>query len=387
MYLLCLVIIVSIAFITLFTCDISSPITSPITLTTIWTQNAQKPYIRNNIKSQEKGIVLTAGRFDLITNVILLIQELKYHKCTLPIELWYNGEEELPNNVKIYVQSLGVTCCNFLDHIIVKKKFQFKVAACYLSNFDQILFLDADNNVLCDPSYLFDMKEYKQYNAVFWPDYWLLEKNAKCYQYFPSDVVPRWNLFSQESGQLLINRKLYSNELWATFLCLEYGFESLGPLPFNHGDKDWFHISFNAMKGNYYFIPYPVSSIGNVQHSKMHSICMGQRDNHGNLIFIHQNHLDWCKRDKKFIRLWNHVQSFTQFNPLFNFVTMGTWGLNGPNVKIESQCLENVEEIYFGFLEHLRQEEWYQKWEEEYNSTLRKSNNKNKNNNNNNKNN
>jgi hypothetical protein len=339
---------------------------SPMTLTTIWTKKSMKPYYRTDRVSQDKGIVLTAGRFDLITNAIVLIKELQYYKCNLPIELWYNNTCnsdtcELPNDAKLYIESLGLKCYNFANYVSVKKKFQFKVAACYLSNFDHILFLDADNNVLCDPSYLFEMKEYKEHNAIFWPDYWLLEKYAPCYQYFPNGVKPKWNLFSQESGQMLINRKLYSDQLWAVFLCLEYGFEHLAPAPFNHGDKDWFHVTFNAMNADYYFIKYPVSSIGQIYSGKMKSICMGQRDNTGKLIFIHQNHLDWCKRPVKFSQLWNHVQSFTKFDPLFNNVTMGTWGLNGPNLNIESN-LGNVEEIYFGFLTDLRSEEWYQRW-------------------------
>jgi hypothetical protein len=359
------VIVFLVGFITLLLlCNVSS---TSITLTHIWNRKSVKPYLKTN-DSGGKGIVLTAGRFDLVTNAIVLIKELQYYKCSLPIELWYNKrcecvakhECELPNDAKIYIESLGVTCRDFSDYLIVKKKFQFKVAACYLSKFDHILFLDADNNVLCDPSYLFDMKEYKEHNAIFWPDYWLLEKNARCYQYFPQGVKPRWNLFSQESGQLLINRKLYSDQLWAVFLTLEYNFEHLAPQPFNHGDKDWFHITFNAMEADYHFIPYPVSSIGTI-NNKMKSICMGQRDHNGTLIFIHQNHLDWSQRPIKFQKMWNHVQSFTEFDPLFNHVTMGTWGLNGPNVKIES--LRNVEELYFGFLENLRQEEWYQKWE------------------------
>ena len=36
----------------------------------------------------------------------------------------------------------------------------------------QVLMLDADNQLLVSPDILFNMPEYKQHGAVFWPDYW-----------------------------------------------------------------------------------------------------------------------------------------------------------------------------------------------------------------------
>jgi hypothetical protein len=36
----------------------------------------------------------------------------------------------------------------------------------------QVLYLDADNFVLRDPSALFDTQEYKSTAAIFWPDFW-----------------------------------------------------------------------------------------------------------------------------------------------------------------------------------------------------------------------
>ena len=47
--------------------------------------------------------------------------------------------------------------------------------ALFLSDFDEILFLDNDNIVITDPTYLFDkLSEEPEATAIFWPDLWPL---------------------------------------------------------------------------------------------------------------------------------------------------------------------------------------------------------------------
>ncbi len=335
---------------------ISTQATFTPSLIDIWTKD-MKPYHRTNRSGIDKGIVITAGRLPLITNAIILIRELKYWKCSLPIELWYNTDAELTLDAKTYIEALGGVTCHDISHYInIKKKFQFKVAAMYLSGFDHILFLDADNNVLCNPEYLFNMCEYQTTGAIFWPDYWPLQKNSKCFSHFPTQSV--FNDFAQESGQMLVHRKRYSTQLWQILKILEHNYEHLAPEPFNHGDKDWFHITWSFALQPYYFIPFRVSTVGTI-HDKMKGVGMGQHDADGKLIFMHQNHVDWYRRETIYSSLWNHVQTFRTNEPLArNQVEMGTWHMSG---DVEVSYLDpSLERLYFGFLQDLRALDWYQ---------------------------
>jgi alpha 1,2-mannosyltransferase len=56
------------------------------------------------------------------------------------------------------------------------KGFVLKVFAILFSSFRDILYLDADNNVVRDPRYMFENESYKQKGALFWHDFWLLKK-------------------------------------------------------------------------------------------------------------------------------------------------------------------------------------------------------------------
>jgi site-specific DNA-adenine methylase len=66
-------------------------------------------------------------------------------------------------------RSFNISTVEFSDKIIAdewgKKEFQMgaaKVDSILASPFEEVLFLDPDNFVLCDPTYLFDTKIFKK---------------------------------------------------------------------------------------------------------------------------------------------------------------------------------------------------------------------------------
>lgn len=52
-----------------------------------------------------------------------------------------------------------------------------------MTTFDEFLFLDNDNGVVRDPSYLFDYMEEQKVTALFWPDLWEF-RNKEIWKYF-----------------------------------------------------------------------------------------------------------------------------------------------------------------------------------------------------------
>ena len=65
------------------------------------------------------------------------------------------------------------------------------------------MLLDADNVPVRDPSYLFDVPEYQQAGALFWPDSCRMSKSDPCWEAFG---IPYRDERNFESGQLLIDK-------------------------------------------------------------------------------------------------------------------------------------------------------------------------------------
>ena len=193
----------------------------------------------------------------------MLVRELRYQGCTLPIELWFNGEKEVSKEGVVALREWGVSCQDFQLNFPfpINGKFSFKVAAMFMCSFDEFLYLDADNNVLRDPTFLFDTDLYRKHKVLFWHDYWRLEKGAACYKCFPSGVKPVFPKFAQESGQVMVDRRQYWAQLWAVLLICESDLRNLFPLPYNHGDKDVFHVTWSAQQQPFSFVPYRTGSL------------------------------------------------------------------------------------------------------------------------------
>jgi alpha 1,2-mannosyltransferase len=315
----------------------------------------------------QRGIVLAAGGFHYFASVYVLIRELRYHGCTLPIELWYRQGEMNRHHVQCLKQ-WGVLCLSLDQHLPfhMEHKFAIKVMAMYLSVFDEILFLDADNNVVKDPSFLFDAPEYREHEALFWPDFWPLMPNAPCYDSFPEGFQPHPHAYQQESGQMVVNRQRYWKQLWFVFRILENHLEGLFPAPFNHGDKDLFHITWDATGEKYNFIQHRTASVAteivNPRRKRVQAVAMGQHAPDGSLLFVHQNHAEWGDRRPEDTKpWWVHLKRHTV--PKGGRVEAGFWNPTGPT-KLESfrEVVGTMEDIYTHFISDLRAELWYRNY-------------------------
>ena len=116
---------------------------------------------------QGRGIVIFAGTFlHDFTSAFVLIRELRYHNCQLPIELWYRHDELDPYHVT-YMKAYGVLCLNIDYYVpfVLDKKNAISKLALFLSSFETILYLDPNTNVLRDPTFLLDSEEFCTYGA------------------------------------------------------------------------------------------------------------------------------------------------------------------------------------------------------------------------------
>lgn len=132
-------------------------------------------YPANRFKG--RGIVLSAGRRSYFTSAYVTIRALRGHlKCTLPIEVFYCGADELPSSAIAHMEKAYQV--KFVDVTMVPGAkgvnlagYQLKAFAIRLSSFEEVLWLDSDNIPLRDPSYLFDAEPYASTGALFWKDY------------------------------------------------------------------------------------------------------------------------------------------------------------------------------------------------------------------------
>ena len=122
-----------------------------------------------------RGIVICAGGPKHLHCGWICIRMLRHVGCTLPIEVWHLGPEEIPDVVKPELKALNAAC---IDAYEVRKQhparilkgWEVKPYAIIHSRFKEVLFLDADNVPAVNPEYLFDHPRYLETGAVFWPD-------------------------------------------------------------------------------------------------------------------------------------------------------------------------------------------------------------------------
>ena len=131
-------------------------------------------YLPNKFKG--RGIVICSGGPKLFPSTWASVNLLRRHGCTLPIEIWYLGEEEMPTEFRDLLASVSgeLRLVDGRSHPRATKSttgWQLKAFAIIYSSFEEVLFLDADNIAVADPEYLFESANYKIHGATFWPDY------------------------------------------------------------------------------------------------------------------------------------------------------------------------------------------------------------------------
>jgi len=210
-------------------------------------------------------LVVAGGETNHLANVYINLRILREQLlCDLPVEVVYFGERENDVKMRRFIER-AVKNVRFIDGSAVKYPSHHKqmdttvtgyaakvYALCYVTSFDQVLLLDADNLPLIDPSDLFQAPEFLQHGSMFWPDYWTsldIDNTGRAGGaaiYRALRIRPPWvtmpNSRLTESGQVLLDRRRHADVLeWLWFL----NSNADVVYKFLHGDKDTFYIAFH----------------------------------------------------------------------------------------------------------------------------------------------
>jgi hypothetical protein len=226
-----------------------------------------------------RGIVIPGGGRRYFSSAWVCINILRDLGCTLPIELWHLGEAEIDSEMRALVEPLGVRCIDALHpemHCRMRKLggWELKAFAMVHSNFREMIFLDADNVPVVDPTFLFESPEYQRRGSIYWPDG----------QRFPVDD-PIWKLTGVayrdeqefESGQAVIDKE----RCWRPLL-LALWMNNHSDFWYRHiyGDKDTFHLAWRKLGLEYSMPPHPLRGL---------SCAMVQHDFQGRPLFQHRH--------------------------------------------------------------------------------------------------
>jgi len=207
-----------------------------------------------------RGIVIVGGGATL-PSAYIAVRSLRYHDCSLPIQMWHLGSSELPSAWRRNFEIFGV---EFVDTYEISKvlpgnpkgPWPAKPFALMYSPYAEVLLLDADNMALCDPTFLFDNEEYREMGAMFWPDFipengdfWAIKESTWALLGLPVRFAAEL-----ETGQIIVNKALTWKELNITMHMnehCEYYYNGL-----SHGDTATFLFSWMLCSSKMFVVPH-----------------------------------------------------------------------------------------------------------------------------------
>lgn len=278
----------------------------------------KRTHLLQGSKGSGNGIVMVVYP-KLMTSAYATIRALRSYGCVLPIELWVLESEMARNPRKtdilesIQANHGPVVVKMIKDPTITG--FTTKIHAIYNSAFENVLFLDADNVPVRDPTFLFHSKEFAENSAIFWPDFWHPKKTI----FNIHELSLLWELvdmkpvdmFEQESGQILINRRKSAVAMEVLQFYAFHRPNHFDRLILAHGDKDLFRLAWLKSKTDFHMIPYPPGAAGVVREGTFCGMTMVQFDLQGDVLFLHRNAKKLNGRVNQMDEAyWTHLQTF-----------------------------------------------------------------------------
>ncbi|GAQ93066.1 hypothetical protein KFL_012800010, partial [Klebsormidium nitens] len=301
-----------------------------------------------------KGVVITATKLDLV-NVPVLLDILQSEGCKLPVEIWYSGE--------VPTSHIEVLAASYSNKLVIKNvanyaregdlqaittsqgehTFQVKPLAIINSDFEEVIFLDADNVPMSNPTTLFDSAEYQKTGALFWPDFWQTATENPIWPIL--GVAPQG--WEQESGQMVISKK----KAWAAlnlafFLAKDSSFQQMV-----NGDKEAFRLAFLATGTSFHMVETPVASTGSLKDGSFCGHTMVQHDVRGAPLFLHHTSLKHgAALTWEVLKAVPYLYSSFTVVPLAQMVINGTvfgcLDLVGPDVVVTHTPFPSFEQAY-----------------------------------------
>lgn len=313
--------------------------------------------------TQQRGIVICTGNV-YFRLAVHLIKQLRYHKCTLPVAIFHNGDADLSRKKQRYFTKKMANVLTVDISTVFKNErgvqgWDMKPFAVLFSPFKETLLMDADTVLLADPMQLFEDVEYRETGALFFKDRSLnrLWSDDFFVRIFPwphslqltgNALSRRHSQHQQESGMVLIDksRHLYGM-LMVCLLNMPWQRNKGTIKDFIHGDKETFWMGLELMQEPYSFMPHNPGSIGQpLQHTNKtapieHTIC-------GKLIhFQRDGQLFWMNdsilKDKHSMDWWAKMNEYEYY------AVEGTWSvylcLDTPLRPIPTRLLKVIDDL------------------------------------------
>jgi hypothetical protein len=239
-----------------------------------------------------RGIVTCGGGYVYFANAWVMIRMLRHLGCELPIQLWYLGPKEVDDRMKRLVRPHGVECIDGLPFLretlrdgrrLPSIGWVLKSVAVARCPFAEVLFLDADNLPLRDPTFLFEEPPYQATGAVFWPDRGRMASEA-VWRVFR---LPRRSEPEFESGQLLVNKRVNWDAVW---LAEQLNFRADLFYRLMWGDKDTFRFAWHKLGKSFAMPQFPPQAL---RAAGYQSDMLCQHDFRGARIFQHRTTYKW----------------------------------------------------------------------------------------------
>ena len=252
---------------------------------------ARMPKYRDQYRGS--GIVICGGGFKYFVNAWVCLRLLRHLGCSLPIQIWHLGPQEVDERMKVITAPYNV---EFVDAFQVREKhpvrilngWELKPFAILHSPFREVMLLDADNVPVANPEFLLASPEFQRTGAIFWPDFGHLPPSSPIWGLIGLPFVdePEW-----EAGQILVDKKKCWRALQLAMWLNEY---SDFYYQFILGDKETFHLAFRKLKKSVSIPQTPVRALKN-------SLC--QHDFQGKRLFQHRIGDKWSL-NRENNRIW-----------------------------------------------------------------------------------
>ncbi|KAF9132097.1 hypothetical protein BGW39_000816 [Mortierella sp. 14UC] len=241
-----------------------------------------------------KGLVFCAGdnQFEFVVTSIQAIRNRL--KSKLPIQVYHMGEEDLSKSRQTYLKDMAdgievIDVTNILDNSYMQLGgWAIKPFALLASNFEEVMFVDADAYFLQDPAVLFEDPGYMATGALFFFDRTLFPDWIKGPDWLRSilpimsSFPPKSRMFNlltaheQESGVVVINKKTRFLGLLGTCKMNDKWERDLITYEVFHGDKETFWTGFEMVQEPYAFMRNYGGVIGELRPDDDQSVCGAQ---------------------------------------------------------------------------------------------------------------
>lgn len=232
-----------------------------------------------------RGIILSADSSRFVYTCHFLAMLRNYHKSTLPVEIFYLGDLDLPKSMRDHlVAQYNVTTIDLAKDPLYNDDFAklggyaIKPFALLATSFSEVLLSDADTVLLSAPEVFFDQKGYREHGTLFFQDRLVDHFSESGHNFLVQQMgyrqvseklsqTPFWKKklkHLQESGIVVMDRsrpEVFAASLFTAWQNLQLMRETVLDRHF-WGDKESFWMAFELADFSYYMVNKSCGAIG-----------------------------------------------------------------------------------------------------------------------------